>query len=100
MVLTIRWTVLAEEQLKNIFAYKTQEKNNSSAKRLINKLISHLDILQFNPYLGKKEELLQDYPYQIRSVSFNKHKIIFQKEEDVVTVLSVLDERQCPKKTK
>lgn len=96
MALTIQWTALAEEQLKNIFVYKIQEKNNSSAKRFINKLVSYLDILQFNPYLAKKEKLFIDYPYPIFSLSFNKYKLIFHKDEDVVTVLSVLDERQFP----
>ena len=61
MEIRIEWSELSEKQLKDIFDYYSFEASSGVAKKLINRIIDRVSILESNPLAGTKEELLNDY---------------------------------------
>jgi toxin ParE1/3/4 len=100
MEIRIEWSELSERQLKDIFDYYSFEASPSIARRIINRIINRVSILENNPLAGHKEELLSDYPEDFRYLVESDYKIIYWKNENLITIASVFDCRQNPEKIK
>ena len=62
MEIRIEWSQLSERQLQDIFDYYSVEVNLKIARKIVNRIIDRVSILENNPLAGPKEELLIDYP--------------------------------------
>lgn len=100
MEIRIEWSELSEQQLKDIFDYYSFEVNTGITRKIINRIIDRVTILESNPLAGQKEELLSDYPENFRYLIESNYKIIYWKKENLITIASVFDCRQNPEKIK
>jgi toxin ParE1/3/4 len=100
MEIRINWSALSEKQLKDIFDYYTTTVNPKIARKIINKIIDRVSILEHNPLAGSKEELLSEHPEDFRYLVESNYKIIYWKKENLITIASVFDCRQNPVKIK
>ena len=100
MEIRIEWAELAERQLKDIFDYYSFEVSPGIARKIINRIIERVSILESNPLVGPKEEFLSDYPEDYRYLVENNYKIIYWKKGNLITIASVFDCRQNPEKIK
>ncbi len=100
MEIRIEWSELSERQLKDIFDYYSIKANTRIARKIVNRIINRVGILESNPFSGPKEELLIDYPEEYRYLVESNYKIIYWKRDNLVTIASVFDCRQNPDKIK
>ncbi|MCX6279012.1 MAG: type II toxin-antitoxin system RelE/ParE family toxin [Bacteroidetes bacterium] len=100
MEIKIDWSELAENQLKDIYDYYSLEASSGIGKKIINRIMKRVEILYKNPLSGQKEELLADYPEEFRYLVESNYKIIYWKENELITIASVFDCRQNPEKMK
>jgi toxin ParE1/3/4 len=100
MEIRIEWSELSEKQLKDIFDYYSLEVSPRIARKLINKIIARVSILESNPFAGPKEELLNGYPEDFRYLVESNYKIIYWEKENIITIASIFDCRQNPGKIK
>lgn len=100
MEIRIEWSEMSEKQLKDIFDYYSIEVSPRIARKIINKIIERVSILEGNPLAGPKEELLSLYPEDFRYLVESNYKIIYWGKENVITIASVFDCRQNPEKLK
>ena len=98
MEIRIEWSEKSERQLKDIFDYCSFEVSLRIARKIINKILDKVSILESNPSAGPKEELLCDYQEEFRYMVESNYKIIYWKKENLVTIASVFDCRQNPAK--
>lgn len=98
MEIRIEWSGQSERQLKDIYDYYSIEADSKIARRIINKIIDRVSILESNPLVGAKEELLSKYPEDYRYLIESNYKIIYWKMENLITIASVFDCRQNPQK--
>lgn len=100
MEIKIEWSELSERQLKDIFDYYSFEVNARIARKIIKRLIDKVSVLENNPFAGPQEELLSDYTEDFRYLIESNYKIIYWKNENLITIASVFDCRQNPNKIK
>jgi len=100
MEIRIEWSELSERQLNDIFNYYAFEANIKIARKIVNRIIDKVSILESNPLAGAKEELLSNYPEDYRYLVESNYKIIYWKKENLITIASVFDCRQNPTKIK
>jgi len=100
MEIRIVWSELSERQIKDIFDYYSVEASPTIARRIINRIIDRVSILENNSSAGPKEELLSEYPEDFRYLVESKYKIIYWKKDTLITIASVFDCRQNPEKIK
>ena len=96
----IEWSELSERQLKDIFDYYSIAASPRIARNIINRIIKRVSVLETNPLVGPKEELLVEYPEDFRYLVESNYKIIYWKKENLITIASVFDCRQNPEKIK
>jgi len=100
MEIRIEWSELSERQLKDIFDYYSFAASPRIARKIIDRILERVTILETNPLVGPKEELLVDYPEDFRYLVESNYKIIYWKKENLITIASVFDSRQNPEKIK
>lgn len=100
MEMRIEWSELSERQLQDIFDYCSVEANLKIARKIVNRIIDRVSILESNPLAGVKEELLSDYTEDYRYLVESNYKIIYWNKENLITIASVFDCRQNPTKIK
>jgi plasmid stabilization system protein ParE len=100
MEIKIEWSELSIEQLHDIYEYYALKVSPGAAKKIINKIIDRVEILQKNPQSGPKEELLNEMPEDFRYLVESNYKIIYWQEYNIITIASVFDCRQNPEKMK
>ena len=98
MEIRIEWSELSERQLKDIFDFYSLAVSLGIARKIINRIIDRVSILESNPLAGKKEELLNGYSEDFRYLVESNYKIIYWQIENLITIASVFDCRQNPKK--
>jgi plasmid stabilization system protein ParE len=98
MEIRIEWSELSERQLKDIFDNYALTANPRIARKIINRIVDRVSVLESNPLAGPKEELLSDYPEKFRFLVESNYKIIYWKKENLITIASVFDCRQNPEK--
>ena len=62
MEIRIEWSELSERQLKDIFDYYSIEVSPRIARKIINRILNRVTLLESNPLAGPKEERLANYP--------------------------------------
>ena len=100
MEIRIEWSELSERQLKDIFDYYAFVASPGIAKKIVNRILERVSVLETNPLVGPKEEFLVEYPEDFRYLVESNFKIIYWKKEDFITIASVFDCRQNPEKIK
>ena len=100
MEVRIEWSDLSERQLKDIFDYYSFEASPGIARKIINRIVDRVSILEKGLLAGQKEELLSEYPEDFRYLVVNNYKIIYWKKDYLITIASVFDSRQNPEKIK
>lgn len=100
MEIRIEWSELSERQLKDIFDYYSTEVSPRIARKIINRIIESVSILENNPFAGPVEEFLIGYQEEFRYLVESNYKIISWKKDNLITVASVFDSRQNPLKIK
>ncbi len=96
MEIRIEWSKFSERQLKDIFDYYSLEVSPRIARKIIDRIIGRVSILEITPFAGTKEELLAVYPEDYRYLIESNYKIIYLKKENLITIASVFDCRQNP----
>ncbi len=97
MEIGIEWSELSERQLKDIFDYYSFQVNVRIARKIINRIIERVGVLKTNSLAGPEEELLRNFPEDFRYLIEGNYKIIYWKNENLITIASVFDCRQNPK---
>lgn len=98
MEIKILWSDLALSQLEDIFDYHKTVASVSVARKLVKSIIETTLKLEVNPFLGAKEPLLADRPFEYRFLVKKNYKIIYRFNESIVWVIAVFDTRQNPEK--
>lgn len=98
MEIRVEWSEQSERQLKDIFDYYSFEDSPRTARKIINKILDRVAILESKPFAGPKEELLADYPEEFRYLVESNYKIIYWKKDNLITIAAVFDCRQDPLK--
>ncbi len=100
MEIRIEWSEQSEKQLKDIFDYYSFAASPRIARKIINRILERVSVLETNPLVGPKEELLNDYLEDFRYLIESNYKIIYWKQENLITIASIFDCRQNPEKIK
>jgi len=100
MAIKIEWSELSLRQLNDIYDYYSITASPKIAGKIVSKLLNRVEILYHNPLSGPIEELLNEMPEDFRYLVETNYKIIYWKENEVITIASVFDCRQNPKKMK
>lgn len=100
MEIKIDWSELALKQLNDIYDYYSLVASHRIARKIVSKIIGRVEILYHNPFSGPKEDLLGEMPEDFRYLVESNYKIIYWKENEVITIASVFDCRQNPEKIK
>ena len=100
MEIRIEWSEQSERQLKDIFDYYSLEVSPRVAKKIVNRILDRVTILENNPSAGPKEELLSSHPEEFRYLVESNYKIIYWQKENLITIASVFDCRRNPVKIK
>lgn len=100
MEIRIEWSEQSERRLKDIFDYYSIEVSPRVAKKIINRILDRVSILESNPSSGPKDEFLSDYPEGFKYLVESNYKIIYWQKENLITIASVFDCRQNPEKIK
>ncbi len=100
MELEVYWTQFAEDKLTDIFEYYNFNAGFVVASKLVNGIIDESIKLGKNPFIGQKEELLNDRVQEYRYLVFKNYKIIYWVDEinKKILVSHVFDTRQNPVK--
>lgn len=98
--MTVYWTLLAEEKLKDIFDYYRQVANLKVARKMVSGIVERTLELDKNPLIGEKEELLSDRAEGFRYLVHRQYKIIYwlNDTENRIEISNVFDCRQNPTK--
>jgi plasmid stabilization system protein ParE len=100
MDLEVIWSDFAEKQLDDIFEYYEQNTGNRVAKEIVHGLINEPKILEKDPFIGQKEELLNERKITYRYLIFKHYKIIYSVDEKqgFIKIADVFGTRQKPTK--
>lgn len=96
----IVWTAESLKRLKEIFDYYNKEASIIIAKKLVEGIISHTDILVNQPEIRSIEELLKKRKNNYRYLVYKNYKIIYWHDNDKIYIATVFDTRQNPQKMK
>lgn len=84
MEVKVLWTDTSLAQLQEIFNYYS----------IVKKSI----LLESNPFIGVKEQLLADRLFEYRFLVVTNYKIMYRFNDNIARIVSVFDCRQNPKK--
>jgi len=100
MELTVYWTQIAEDKLKDIYEYYKFSAGIRVAQKLINGIIDTSLELDKNAYGGQKEILLENRIQGFRYTVFKSYKILYWIDEtnQIIFISNVFDSRQNPHK--
>ncbi len=98
--MTIFWSDFARSKLRGIFEFYKSEAGLIVARKLVAELIDSTLLLEQNPEIGQKEELLQNRPEEFRYLIHNHYKILYwiDKSGHRIVIAHVFDCRQNPSK--
>ncbi|NOU47711.1 MAG: type II toxin-antitoxin system RelE/ParE family toxin [Bacteroidales bacterium] len=102
MSLVVYWTTFAENKLTDIYHYYEIEAGIQVAQKLVDGIIDATIILENNPNIGQKEELLINKPQDFRYLVFKNYKIVYwiNTTKNRIEIVHVFDCRQNPVKLK
>lgn len=88
----VYWTQFAEDKLEDIFVYYKFKVGIKVAKDIANGIIDTTVVLDKNPYIGQREELLDKRRKDFHYLIFKNYKIIYWVDEinEVIFISHVL----------
>ncbi len=92
----ITWTDFAEKQLDLIFDYYLVEAGYGVALKIIQSLVSRVEILKSFPETGQIELSLYSHPNEFRYLLDGNYKIIYHLTDNSVVIIDVFDTRRDP----
>ena len=100
MKLTVYWTRIAENKLTDIYNYYEIEAGISVAKRLVQGIIDRTINLEKTPFIGQKEELLENRYQEFRYLVYKNYKIIYwvNTNKNRIEIANIFSTRQNPNK--
>jgi len=100
MKLKVIWSDFAEKQLDEIYEYYQLKISAITAKKIAVGILSQTEILEENPYLGQRENLLINRKIEYRYLIYTNYKIIYSVDEQngFVKIADIFDSRQNPVK--
>lgn len=91
------WNKKAEYHLVQAITYGAEVFGKKAAKHFFRQIKDNDARLAANPYLGKKEPLLEDQPIVYRSLIVHSHyKLIYHIEADTIYIAALFDTRMNP----
>lgn len=96
----VLWSDSAVEDLQKINDYFVASANIKVANKIINAIVDRSILLENNPRIGQKEDLLSNLKEEIRYLVEGNYKIVYFIDNNLVIIASVFDCRQNPKKMK
>ena len=98
MEVKVLWTDTSLVLLQEIFDYYSFNASISVASQIVKRIVKKSIILESNPFIGVKEQLLADRLFEYRFLVVTKYKVIYRFNDDIVRIVAVFDCRQNPKK--
>lgn len=99
--MTIEWSKTANRDIGRIEKYLINQAGERRARKTLNKIYGHVDILIENPRAGQFESMLDDQPIGYRRLVEGNYKILYYiKSDRVVRIAAVFDCRRDPAKMK
>jgi plasmid stabilization system protein ParE len=100
MEIVVIWSDSAIEELREIYNYYYFKAGRKTANKLTNTIVDLTIKLEQTPRIGQKEELLAHLKKEIRYLVSGNYKIVYLIEDNLVTIATVFDCRQNPRKLK
>jgi len=98
MEVKVLWTDTSLAQLQEIFDYYSFNASSSVANKIVKRIVRKSILIESNPFIGVKESLLIDRPFEYRFLVANNYKIIYRFNDNIVRIVPVFDCRQNPQK--
>ena len=98
MEIKIVWTDFAIEKLSAIFQYYKDVAGTEKAEQIVNQIVDRTIYLEKHPIAGVKEVLLYKRKKEYRYLVEGNYKIIYWMDANIITIATVFDTRQNPKK--
>lgn len=92
------WTKTALDQFERIVKYISEERGNTYARIVANRIIERTEQLGTFPKMGPLEPLLQHKPSEYRYLVAWSYKIINKISEDSITISRIFHTSQNPDK--
>ena len=100
MEIVVVWSDSAIDELRDIYDYFRSKAGNRIADKMVNAIVDQTLILEQSPRIGQIEELLTYLNMEIRYLISSNYKIVYMIDENLITIATVFDCRQNPKKLK
>ena len=100
MGIVVLWSDSAIDELQEIYDYFKLKANKKIADKISNAIIDKTIMLEENPRMGQREEILKHKYDEIRYLVEGNYKIVYLIIDKIVTIATVFDCRQNPKKLK
>lgn len=95
--MVVRWLAEAEDDLRAIYNYIRSDAGESTARRVVERIIRHADRLGTMPMSAPVELLLENRDEGFRSkVVRRTHKIVYFIKQDDLYIAAVFDCRRDP----
>jgi toxin ParE1/3/4 len=91
----VLWTYDARFHLSEIYDYICQF-SEPGAKQLTKRIKSKADKLKKHPFIGQKEELLEELGQNHRYIVSDNYKIVYLFEDRIIFIVAVFDTRSDP----
>jgi len=98
MDVKVLWSDTALAQLEDIFDYHKTKASLSVARKLVKSIIERTLILESTPFVGRKEHLLLERPFEYRFIIEKNYKIIYRFNDNLIRIITIFDCRQNPSK--
>ncbi len=100
MEIVVVWSDSAIEELRSIYDYLYFQASKIVADKISNAIVDKTLLLEQTPRVGQKEDLLMHLNKEIRYLIEGNYKIVYWIDENIVSIATVFDCRQNPKKLK
>lgn len=96
----IIWSEFASEELDNIFDYYENRVSITVSLKIVQSIITDIEKLENNPFLGQHEELLKNRKLEYRSLISKNYKIVYTIDglNQIIKIYDIFDTRRNPKK--
>lgn len=95
----LRWSLIAQEQMAEIFDYYKNHYSLHSAKKIVQTIKVEVKRLKQQAYIGTREPLLANRSKEYRYLVVSHYKVLYCIEEDnFIHIVVVFDCRQNPSK--
>jgi len=98
MEIVVIWSDTAITELQDIYNYYYYKVSERVADNLANAIVDQTILLEQTPQMGQPEEMLAHLQKEIRYLVYGNYKIVYLFDENIVTIATVFDCRQNPRK--